>query len=67
MTVAKVPQALTDPNLKLIFDQILDITGVVSPMSLGKSASVPTAPQGNPMDMAQLQGKMSAMSGTPTK
>jgi hypothetical protein len=57
MTVAKVPTILTDKSLRGIFDQILEISGVVSPVSIGNASQAPQAPQTLGMDMAGVQAQ----------
>lgn len=43
-TIVKNPQALSDPNAKLIFNKILDLTAAVSPLELSQVPPTPVAP-----------------------
>ncbi len=54
-TVASNPAILQDPNMKMLFNKILEITGTISPLEI---ASVPT-PQPQPQAQPQLPAQAS--------
>ena len=58
-TVAKVPQVLSDPNMKQVFDQILEISGVISPVSMGSvQAQAPQPMNGSMASMGANQPQL---------
>lgn len=61
MTVAKVPNVLTDPALKGIFSQIMEMSGAYSPLSLTSQAAQPEQAPSAGMDMSALAGQAGAM------
>ena len=54
-TIASNPNILQDPNAKLVFSQILNQTGVISPIQISTATSAPQQPQqGNVPMNAQM-------------
>lgn len=56
-TVVGNPQMLADPNVKMIFNKILALTGTVSPMEIQtvEAQPAPMLPQGQPQQPAMAQ------------
>jgi len=61
-TVAANPLVLQDPNMRLIFNRVLELTGVVSPVEISQTESQPQLQQGQPLQpTAQTGGRQVEM------
>jgi hypothetical protein len=65
-TIASNPAILQDPNAKMVFSQILNQTGVVSPLQLQAATSAPAPQQGQQPQGGQSVNSLQAPAPTPS-